>query len=339
MLLYLTSNENIGIFDFLSIEKGILIKKLSGSFKLMQFILRDMRSLDHYSYFAIDLSAVGDTEGEIIEAIGAFKKMFASRIVFYIDDIMENVKLVEALIETGVYNIVSEDVVEELNEEIRAAISESGITKKEMLKKLNDATGVNDYYVPEYLFKQQNIKIAVVGAVSKVGTTTAAITLCNYLASIGASVCYVEANESGHIGMISNANKEMIVKDDFVSYKGVKYLTLSSQIEDEYDFIIYDTAEIKTKTINAIKANFDEIVLCATTKSYEIDAYKRALDLLGETKIHTLFSFVPEIMKEKLKKQYGEVFFSEYAPDLFDDRKNIDVWNKIHEKYISKNTL
>jgi len=87
MLLYLTSNENIGIFDFLSIEKGILIKKLSGSFKLMQFILRDMRSLDHYSYFAIDLSAVGDTEGEIIEAIGAFKKMFASRIVFYIDDI------------------------------------------------------------------------------------------------------------------------------------------------------------------------------------------------------------------------------------------------------------
>jgi len=230
-------------------------------------------------------------------------------------------------------------VVEELNEEIRAAISESGITKKEMLKKLNDATGVNDYYVPEYLFKQQNIKIAVVGAVSKVGTTTAAITLCNYLASIGGSVCYVEANESGHIGMIANANKEMKVKDDFIIYKGVKYLTLSSQSEDEYDFIIYDTAEIKTKTINAIKANFDEIVLCATTKPYEIDFYKRALDLLGETKVHTLFSFADEVIKKKLKKQYGELFFSEYSPDLFDDRKNIDVWNKILEKYISKNTL
>lgn len=57
MLLYLSSNENIEIFDFLTNEHGIVIKKLSGTFNLKQFVTRDMRSLNHYAYFAIDIVA------------------------------------------------------------------------------------------------------------------------------------------------------------------------------------------------------------------------------------------------------------------------------------------
>ena len=72
MLLYLTSRENMGLFDFLTEEIGMLVKKLSGEFSLNKFVIHDMRNLDHFSYIAIDLEAIKDTEDEIIEAIIAF---------------------------------------------------------------------------------------------------------------------------------------------------------------------------------------------------------------------------------------------------------------------------
>ncbi|WP_253205643.1 hypothetical protein [Clostridium estertheticum] len=68
MLLYISSNQNIGIFDFLIKEKGFIIKKLSGEFCLNKFVIHYMRNLNHSSYVAIDLKAIKDTEKEIIEA-------------------------------------------------------------------------------------------------------------------------------------------------------------------------------------------------------------------------------------------------------------------------------
>ncbi|PHS31945.1 MAG: hypothetical protein COA82_09790 [Alkaliphilus sp.] len=339
MLLYLTSNKNIEIFDFLTHEHGIVIKKLSGSFKLKQFIIEDMRSLEHYSYFAIDISALKDDVGEIIEAIKAFKRMHSSRLIIYIENIKENIELTDKLIELGVYNIISSDTVAELKKEIQKATSGEGISKREIQNKLNELTGIKNYQITEYLFSEKNIKIAIAGAAHKAGTTTTAINLCNYLASIGARVCYVEANEHGHIKKLANEYKEMIVNDDSVTYRGVKYLSLTSKTDKEYNFIVYDTGVIEEKTVNAIKANCNEVILCATTKPYEIEFYHRALDLIGSSKSHTLFSFTSEKIKEKLKKQYKDPLFAEYSPNLFDGEKNQNIWEKILAKHMIKNTM
>jgi hypothetical protein len=83
MLLYISSNQNIGIFDFLIKEKGFIIKKLSGEFYLNKFVVHDMRNLTHYSYIAIDLKSLKDTSKEIIEALRAFKIMYDSRIIVF----------------------------------------------------------------------------------------------------------------------------------------------------------------------------------------------------------------------------------------------------------------
>ena len=45
MLLYLASNQNIGLFDFLVKERGMVVKKLSGEFLLKQFVINDMRNI------------------------------------------------------------------------------------------------------------------------------------------------------------------------------------------------------------------------------------------------------------------------------------------------------
>lgn len=336
MLLYISSNENIGIFDFLSNEQGMVIKKLSSTFSFKQFVIYDMRSLNHYSYFAIDLKALKDSEDEIIEAIVAFKSMFSSRVIFYIEDIKENESLVEGLIEQGVYNILSAGEVDELNGEILKSVSNSGMSKRDIELKLSKVNG-KQCYMPQYSFKKKDIRIAVIGASHKVGTTTMAINLCNYLATIGASVCYVEANNHNHIQQLPSSYVEMFVKEDSIIYNGVEYLSLNASNDKEYHFVIYDMGVIARKTINPINNKCDIAILCATAKPYEIEEYDKAVDLLDNDRVNTIFSFVQDNEKAKLKNRHGNVFFSKYSPDLFDGEKNKTIWEQILDKYF--NTL
>src|SRR5665647_528277 len=199
MLLYLSSNEHINLLDFLYEEHGMIIKKLSGTFSLKQFVIYDMRSLNHYSYVAIDIKALKDTENDIIDAVIAFNKMFSSRVIFYIEDVINNQQLIVKLIEEGIYNIVTAEEVEALQNEILKATSDLGMSKREIQTKIMQNESAIGYSEPEYSFVNKNTKIAVTGVSHKVGTTTMAINLVNYIASIGAAVCYVEANDYGPV--------------------------------------------------------------------------------------------------------------------------------------------
>lgn len=105
MILYLCSNQNINLFDFLEKERRIPIKKMSGLFRLKQFVIHDVRK----------------------------------------------------------------------REEIRQ----------------KDKT--------DFAFLCRDVKIAVVGAAHKVGTTTTAFNLVNFLVNNGADAAYVEANTNGHL--------------------------------------------------------------------------------------------------------------------------------------------
>lgn len=238
MLLYLSSNENIGIFDFIQDEHGIIIKKLSGTFMLKQFVIYDMRILDHYQYVIIDIQSLKDTESEIMEAVIAFKKMFSSRIIFYVDDISSYQSLIQRRIDEGIYNIISGESVEELKQDILKSISDLGMTKRDIKMKLSRFVMMDAILVPEINFVQKNIRFAVTGSMHRVGTTTTAMNLCNYLASLGVSVCYVEANDHNHLMELPKTYPQMVVKEDVVIYNGVKYLTLNSESEDEFDFIL-----------------------------------------------------------------------------------------------------
>ena len=127
MLLYISSNENIGIFDFLADEQGMIIKKFNGSFQLKQFVIHDMRSLNHYAFLAIDLTSLRDIDDEIIEAIMAFKSMYTSRVIFYVDKVDGNEQIIGQLMEQGIYNIVVSDEVEVQKEKIRKATGSLGV--------------------------------------------------------------------------------------------------------------------------------------------------------------------------------------------------------------------
>ncbi|HAW58534.1 MAG TPA: hypothetical protein DCX03_05910, partial [Bacteroidales bacterium] len=244
MLLYLSSNDNVNLLDFLNDEHGIIIKKLSGTFSLRQFILSDLRSLDHFQYMVIDLNAIKDSNSDIMEAMSAYKKMFTSRLIFYIEDMKKHHDLALNLIENGIFNIVTATDIEAIKVELLKSISDLGFSKREVMLKLAPDEFSFKSSGEKYKFSKKEIKIAVTGVQHRVGTTTMAINLANYLSNIGAKVCYVEANEHDHLSKLPEFYQGMIMKEDVILYNSVKYLSLHSECHDEFDFIIYDMGVI-----------------------------------------------------------------------------------------------
>lgn len=334
MLLYLTSNNHINTFDFLYDEHGIIIKKLSGQFSLKQFVINDMRNLDHYSFVAIDVQALKDSDIEVIEAVNAFKKLHSSRLIFYVDDIVRHEKLLKELVEIGLYNIATSSDVAELRTEILMTISDLGISKKEIQCRLFKIEGLTIDRNVGYAFVKNNIRIAVTGVQNRVGTTTMAINLANYLAGMGTRVSYIEANDHDHLRQLSAYYTGMVLKEDGIIYNGIKYLSLQSECKDDFDFVIYDMGVVSHKIIGAINNNCDRAILCATGKPYEQSGFEKVQELMNAETTMKVFSLVAEADKPKLLKQYDKVHFSEYTPDYFCGDVNGTIWDEVIKPFV-----
>lgn len=339
MLLYLTSNDHINLLDFLNDEHGIIIKKLSGTFSLRQFVLGDLRSLNHFQYMVIDFNAIKDSNSDILEAVNAYKKMFTSRLIFYIEDMKTHHDLVHELIENGVFNIVTATNIVAIKAEILKSISDLGISKREVMLKLNPNDASFNKAIHSYEFSKKEMKIAVTGVQHRVGTTTMAINLANYLSSIGAKVCYVEANEHDHLSKLPAFYQGMTSKDDVILYNGVKYLSLHSECHDYFDFIIYDMGVIDNRIISAIRNNCDAAVLCATGKPYEMNDIEKNKELLDTTLLNTILSFVAEPDQHKYLKLHKDIHFSNYTPNYFDGEINEIIWLSVVKPFTKKSEV
>jgi len=332
MLLYISSNQNIGIFDFLIKEKGFIIKKLSGEFYLNKFVVHDMRNLSHYSYIAIDLKSLKDTNEEIIEALRAFKVMYDSRIIVFAEGRAKEKSLIKDLIDEKIYNIVTATSIAAIKDQILKCISDEGMTYDEFFISDSNTSEV----ISQYIFKQKDIKVAVVGVTRKVGTTTAAFNLTNYLNSIGARVSYTEANYNNHLKDIADYYE--FIKDDEKSYKysGIEYYT-DKQFPNEYNFNVFDLGVLNTSTISIFKT-CEVRILCSTAKPYELAPLKEALNIKEGIHTCTLFSFVPEPSRIRLKKliesENNRVFFTGYSPSLFDGKVNKKIFREVLKDYI-----
>lgn len=330
MLLYLSSNQNIGIFDFLTKEKGLIIKKLTGEFFLKKFVIHDMRSLSHYSYVAIDLKAIKDNEDEFIEGLVAFKTMYDSRIIIFAEGLQAEENLIQKLLNEKIYNIIIATTVLEIKEQILKCVSEQGMTIEDY------RTADDTNCLSKYIFKHKNIKIAVAGVQNRVGTTTTAFNIANYLHSIGAKVSYTEVNKNAHLKDIAAFYEFTKETDNCFKYKGIEYY-LNKHFPDDYNFNIFDLGTLNISSLSIFKA-CDVKILCGGSKPYEMPFLNKALKLISVEKINTIFSFSAEAGRANLKKltekENNKVHFPQYSPNLFDGKVNEKMFKDILIDYI-----
>lgn len=328
MLLYLSSNENIGIFDFLSKEKGMIIKKLSGEFYLKKFVIHDMRNLSHYSYFVIDLKALKDTENEIIEAITAFKAMYDSRIIIFAEGLKREDEIISRLIEEKIYNIIISKEIQEIKDEILKCSSNIGKTEKDW--------NIKDIHENQYTFNYKNIKIAVAGVSSRVGTTTTAFNMARFLFNIGAKVSYTEANDSGHLKEIA-AYYEFLKVENYYRYKGVEYYP-NKQFPNDVNYQIFDLGSLNKGNIVIFKSCNIKI-LCSGSKPYELIETYETTNSVKDFNYNILFTSVSNEENFKIRKSFensnDNIHFLKYSPSLFDGKINEDIYKEIINAFIT----
>lgn len=333
MILYLSSNENMGLLDYLIDDKKLVIKKLSGEFNLNKFVIHDMRNLSHCTQIIIDLKAVTDTEEEIINAITAFKAIYNARIVILAEELNSREELLRKLIDIEVYNLVTAETIEDMRKEIEQCIIGEGMTYQDCLKFMVD---IDTGDTSKFRFKGKNIKIVVAGVMHRIGTTTTAMNLANYLAGIGAKVCYVENNTSGHLRAIAMFYDELVDKGNYYKFKGVRYYN-HQRIDQAYDFIVHDLGVLTYNNIQLFRKNCINI-LCCGCKPYELRELYYIGELVIDINIGILISNKANRAKEKIENLLNDLndkyYYLENSTDLFNNAINNDIFYEILKEYI-----
>lgn len=332
MVLYLSSTAHSNLLDFTGwyeADSEMPIKKLVGSYVLKQFVVRDMRNFSHFSEVVLDRLAFGDDDTEFAEAIEEFLTMYNARMTVICEGLKQSDPLFAALLDSGVGNIVCDTEIAAMQREISECLSETGMTRYNPKERPQKQNGTIRYH-----FDCENIHIAVMAAQSRMGATTIAMGFCTWLQSVGATVCYIEANQSRHLSILSRAYA-MEQEDGGWLLDGVQYRTSPGQT---VNFIIHDLGSDIAAGMDKMNTA-DVRLLVGGTKPYEYPYTVQLRKRFEASHAYILCPFVAEESRtdfaEALQTDYHKVLFAEYQPELTNGSVQAKVYKNIIAKYIA----
>jgi len=372
MMLFLSSHNNVNIFDWLNesslVEQPFMLKKISSTqFDLCSFAKKEALSINYYKYLAIDLGAVINDADSFRMALQSIHIMNRKMRFIYIDIGNKSTELQEALKKYGEVPIISlnpEESIPEFKAQVKIGLNSTSMfhdTEKDMpenkkqvdyLKRGGNLdvrkTEERDKTKKEYIFEKKNVMIAVLNAYPRAGATTLSINMVVYIKSIGASAAWVECNaELDHLEKIRNNTSGFItIKENRFDRNGIIYM--KNEIPEVMDFVINDMSRLikddSVKNALSFVAKCNTVVLCGTSKPYELQDIKEKIQLLREygCKICLCLSFTPEHEKAHLVDMFGSktvsVFFTGYTPDMFNSSSNGEMFKRILHEYLKEKT-
>lgn len=319
MILYLTTQAHMNLLDFYVEKEEVPVRKMTGTFILQQFVVYDMRNFTHCTELVLDRYACRDSDAGFVKAIEEFAAMYQARVTVIVEGLPKDSDLFYGLLEAGVGNIITECEIAKQQEEIERSLSSQGL-KKYRIREKEEVYQEGE----RFQFSCSRVQIAVVGAQARIGTTTAALGLVNWLAEVGGRACYVEANGSGHMDSLT-ADYEMEPEDHGFVLDRVGYYP--SQPEQEYSFIVtdYGTGEPSPGT--------DIMLLVCGTKPYELSYTQLFLERYENQKAIILFPFVDRplwrVYEDAFSTDCHKVLFLKYQPDCLNGIPNGSIYKTI----------
>lgn len=272
-----------------------------------------------------------DSDEEFVAAIDEFCCMYEVRISIICEGLAANDFLMKALIEKGIGNIVTGSSYDRVKEEIIECLSDAGMTK------YLPASGAEEAdFAENYKFNASGIKIAVYGTQNRIGTTTTAIGLTNWLAHAGASVCYIEANSSGCLKYMGRAF-EMKEQEGGYIYEGAVYWRIREIGEThDFQFLVYDYGT------QIPDEDFAFQILVCGAKPYELAYTLKAVEGIdkGNQECIKLFPFTDTEYRNLVRELFREkdsLFFPKYQPNCLDFSTNGQVYYQVMKRYIVEN--
>ena len=173
----------------------------------------------------------------------------------------------------------------------------------------------------------RTLKIAVIGAMRRIGTTTVALLLVKYLNDQEEhAAAYLQYNNSDFITDL----KEICCADvdtgkpDKITFANTDIFSdprkVNGIISSGYQYIVYDYGDIKSISQSSAFEK-DIIILVGGAEPDEIRAMTAAMEVFNQKNVFYFFNFTPlsdrEELLDMMEGYRNKTFFLDYIPDKF----------------------
>lgn len=328
-LLFLCTPNSSTEFNFLNDHDINVETRGSNFFYLNKFMISEARSLFHINFLVIELDAIKDSHNEIIKCFNSIPLIYDFRVIFYSRKLLEfDSELFNLMIENKIYNMVYGEKTEDIREMMLKAVSEEGLSYDDHIKTdAEEGKVIYDYS------NANNVRIAVTSLHNGAGCTSIAFQLANFIVRSSGRAAYSEVNESGHLSVIAEYYRLEQIKEGLFRHKDVDYY-LDSGYSDGYNFTIFDFGYFDNyKDVIEVFKDFDIVLFVCGSKPYEVKNLSK-LDFQKEFSENVLFNFCPDKLYLKdYEKENRDVHFLKYAPSLFNEGDNSEIYLSVLEKY------
>lgn len=180
---------------------------------------------------------------------------------------------------------------------------------------------------PQQRSGSRTLKIAVIGAMRRIGTTTVALQLVKYLNDQEEhAAAYLQYNNSDFITDL----KEICCADvdtgkpDKITFANTDIFSdprkVSGIISSGYQYIVYDYGDIKSISQSSAFEK-DIIIIVGGGEPDEIRAMTAAMEVFNQKNVFYFFNFTPlsdrEELLDMMEGYRNKTFFLDYIPDKF----------------------
>lgn len=333
MILYLTTQNHVNMIDFLNdygMQGSTMIRKMIGKFEFQNFATRNMADYSHFTELVLDRAALEDEDTTLGGTIEQFLTMYSARVTVIYEGLEEHNPFFKKLLDIGVGNIIVSSNLVEIQKDIMSCLSAKGLEKYEAKERATPKPK-GEYYK----FNCENVKVGVIGSQNRIGVTTMAVGLANWLGKVGASACYVEANKNSVLKLLAKEYQAELFADGFVTDK----LKFTNIIPTEtYNFVIYDIGQLLETKMKVIE-QMDIVVYLCGGKTYELPFTCKGLETISNTSAYIFPTFFTEDMMFNLKNLFTnelhEILEPVYQPDFMDTEPNRANYKKMIREYIA----
>lgn len=160
--------------------------------------------------------------------------------------------------------------------------------------------------------------IGIAGVYPRIGTTTQALRLTKHITDEGVQACYIEANQTGHVSIISTVFSEVKQSGSAYLYNGLTMYSIPSLCPcEDFSIIIYDCgADIEGEIFKAC----DIHIIIAGSTAWEMAALAQELNRV-DSECKYIFSFTSPSERDDIlsfmAERWKNTFFAEFSPDMF----------------------
>ena len=173
----------------------------------------------------------------------------------------------------------------------------------------------------------RTLKIAVIGAMRRIGTTTVALQLVKYLNDQEEhAAAYLQYNNSDFITDLKEicCVDQDAGKPDKITFANTDIFSdprkVSGIISSGYQYIVYDYGDIKSISQSSAFEK-DIIIIVGGGEPDEIRAMTAAMEVFNQKNVFYFFNFTPlsdrEELLDMLEGYRNKTFFLDYIPDKF----------------------